>query len=76
MAITIEQPVKRIFTVKNNDGETIDVADPNPLMSPQEVVKHLSGIYPSVLNSTIKGPNVQKDGSFKFNITSASGSFG
>jgi PRTRC genetic system protein C len=76
MAIQIEESPKRVFIVTDSDGNEIPITDPNPQLSPREVVKHLSGLYPNVLNSTIKGPEVQKDGSFKFTITSAAGSFG
>lgn len=76
MAIQIEAAPKRIFVVKDNDDNEIEVTDPNPQFTPREVAKHLSGIYPHVLNSSIKGPEVQKDGSFKFIMTSESGSFG
>lgn len=76
MPITIESPPKRIFVVKNNDDEKIEISDPNPQLTPKEIIKHLSGIYPHVLNSSIKGPMVQKDGSFKFEISGQPGTFG
>lgn len=76
MAIQIEESPKRVFIVVDSNDNEIEVSDPNPQLTPREVAKHLSGLYPNVLNSNIKGPEVQKDGSFKFTITSASGDFG
>lgn len=54
--------LKRVFKMKNEETKKeVVLADPNPNMSPQEVVKFYSSEYPELTNAKIEGPNVVKD---------------
>ncbi len=35
------------------------LSDPNPALSPEEVMKHYSGSYPEMTNATISGPKIE-----------------
>jgi PRTRC genetic system protein C len=51
---------KRIFKFKGTDGDKDikDLEDPNPNMSPEEVLDFYSNHHTDLLNATIKGPEL------------------
>lgn len=57
MALQVDT-LKRKFTIKKN-GKEIDLADPNPEMSPQDVIKFYSSEYPELTNASVSGPKVE-----------------
>ena len=48
----------RKFTITKN-GKEVDLSDPDPDMSPQEVIKFYSPEYPELTNATVSGPKVE-----------------
>ena len=72
MGIEIKK-VKRVFIVKKDkSGKQIELADPNPKLSPEGVLDHYSGEYPEFTNSTVSSGEV-KDGKMEFEINSSFG---
>lgn len=59
--------LKRIFVYTDSDKKDIELADPNPNMTPEEVLDHYSGVYPKLTNSVII-PGKEKDGNFIYKI--------
>lgn len=45
----------RTFAIKRNN-ETIPLADPNPAMTPEQVMVFYSATYPELNTSTVTGP--------------------
>ncbi len=60
MALEITN-LKRSFKIVKEGGKFTVLADPNPSMSPQEVVKFYANDHPELTNSIIDGPKVEKD---------------
>lgn len=52
--------LKRVFRF-DKDGKTINLPDPNPQFTPQEVMQFFSGQHPELTTSTMDGPKVEKD---------------
>lgn len=57
MALQVDT-LKRKFTIKKG-GKDVELADPNPEMTPQDVIKFYSSEYPELTNATISGPKVE-----------------
>ena len=57
MALQIETQ-NREFILKKG-GKNITLPDPDPNMSPDEVVKHYLPLYPELTNNKIDGPIVE-----------------
>ena len=57
MSVTV---LPRVFVIKKNDKE-IEIGDPNPAYSIQEVAKFLSDQYPEALNGQFGGPEHKDD---------------
>lgn len=55
MGITITL-LERIFKY----GE-VELADPNPKMSIEDVTNYYCGIYPELTTATVSGPKIEKD---------------
>jgi len=70
MALEIAS-AKRVF-----EHNSITITDPNPNLSLDEVKKHLSGLYPEILNSKFEGPTMQEDGTALYKVKSEAGTFG
>jgi PRTRC genetic system protein C len=51
---------KRKFTIQV-DSKKIDLPDPNPKMSIQEVINHYSGEYPQLITASVSGPKMKDD---------------
>lgn len=52
--------LKRVFRIINGKTKT-DLPDPNPSMSPEDVIKFYSGEYPELTSATLTGPKVVGD---------------
>ena len=50
----------RVFSFKNANVE-ITLQDPNPAMSPDEVMDFYSGAYPELTTATVHGPEIELD---------------
>lgn len=68
MALQVDN-IKRIFRFKK-DGKEMDLADPGPHMSPDDVMNFYSNQYPALTTATVSGPEM-KDGAavYKFSGT-------
>jgi len=53
--------LKRVFRLFKEDGKTINLPDPNPQFTPQEVTQFYTGQYPELTTSTIDGPKAEED---------------
>lgn len=53
MALQITNLKREFILDKKN------LSDPNPAMTPEEVMKHYSGSYPELTNATLSGPKVE-----------------
>jgi PRTRC genetic system protein C len=61
--------LSRKFIYKARAGD-IELADPNPEMEVKDVVNHYSGMYPELINCSVKGPKLTPDAQvFTFNST-------
>lgn len=68
MALTI-LALERTFLFKNGASE-IALADPNPQMSPDEVMNFYSGTYPELTTATVQGPEINEDKAlYRFKLT-------
>lgn len=70
MALQIAE-MKRVFELK--DGNRID--DPNPNMTPDEVMTHYSSQFPELTTATISGPEI-KDGEAVYTFKTTVGTKG
>jgi PRTRC genetic system protein C len=59
MALEITS-LERVFNYKK-DKKDIQLTDPNPSMSPEEVMKFYAGTHPELTNGIVEGPVVVKD---------------
>lgn len=59
MPIT-RQALKRKFVFTDN-GQKITLADPNPLMTPDEVLSFYSATYPQLTTSSVGSPTYDGD---------------
>lgn len=73
MALEISN-LSRVFTFKKN-GTTITLVDPDPELTPEEVLQHYSGQYPELTTATFEEPKVVGDNSV-FSILTTVGTKG
>lgn len=73
MALQVTK-LKRNFTFEK-DKKKIELSDPNPNMSPEEVLKFYSGTHAELTNAVIEGPKVVGDKA-SYNITTKAGKLG
>lgn len=59
MALTIHG-LERAFEFEKN-RETIALSDPNPSMTPDEVMHFYSHSYPELTTATVQGPEIRDD---------------
>ena len=52
--------LKRVFKLKQG-SKTIELPDPNPEFTSDEVMQFLSGQYPELTTATIDGPKIEND---------------
>jgi PRTRC genetic system protein C len=52
--------LERVFRFKNGNAE-ITLQDPNPAMSPDEVMDFFSNSYPELTTATVHGPEIEND---------------
>ncbi|MBC6112449.1 PRTRC system protein C [Pedobacter fastidiosus] len=61
--------LKRVFLHKVRENE-MTLADPNPSLSPQEVLSFYSGTYPALTTAKIEGPEIADDAvQYRFQTT-------
>ena len=59
MALNFKE-LERLFTFKK--GQTkVTLADPNPAMTPDEVMSFYANTYPELTTATVQGPEVEED---------------
>ena len=51
--------MNRTFTFERN--EKLTLADPDPDMTPDEVMSHYSNLYPELTTATVHGPELKDD---------------
>lgn len=59
MALEIKG-IKRVFKLKKG-GNMLQLDDPNPDMSPNEVMDFYSMTYPELTTATLHGPVIEED---------------
>ncbi len=48
----------RLFKIKKG-AAVIDLPDPNPSLTPEDVIRFYSGQYPELTNCTVNGPKTE-----------------
>lgn len=66
--------LKRIFLMEDK-GQTIDLSDPDPMLSPQAVLNHYSNLY-AILTTAKISPADIKDDSIQYRFESVMGTKG
>lgn len=66
--------INREFTFKR-DGKEVNLPDPNPSMSPQEVMKFYASTYGELTNAVVTGP-VVKERKANYTFTTQTGKLG
>lgn len=74
MALQV-QGVKRQFKLKSK-GKDIVLEDPNPELTPDEVMGMMSHAYPELTTSTVHGPALQDDGTAVYEFKTTVGTKG
>lgn len=60
----IKTELKRVFEYKKEK-----LADPNPALTPAEVIDFYSDTYPELVNATMTGPKIEGDNAiFNFEV--------
>ena len=59
MALTVTT-LERVFKFENRNAE-MALQDPNPAMSPEEVMDFFSNTYPELTTATVHGPQIEND---------------
>lgn len=73
MALQISEQL-RVFKF-THEGEDMELSDPNPQFSVEEVKKFYAGKYPELTNASIDGPKIENDKSV-YTLSSAIGKKG
>lgn len=53
--------LKRVFTYESKKDGEIELSDPNPALTPEEVLDHYSTDYPQLQNSVVLPGEVEGD---------------
>lgn len=53
--------IERVFKLTSETGADIIIDDPNPSLTPGEVMKLMSGTYPALTNANVSGPVIEDD---------------
>jgi PRTRC genetic system protein C len=61
MALTIKTAKRKFIIEKDSKKENIELKDPHPDMSLQEVVNHYSSQYPELATANIDGPTMEDE---------------
>ena len=59
MALSVKG-MERVFSMRRN-GTGIQLPDPNPDFTPDEVMSYYSNLYPELTTSTVHGPVFKDD---------------
>lgn len=73
MALEVKS-AQRNFVLEKG-GKKIELKDPNPNMTIQEVVNHYSGEHPQLATANVEGPEM-KDGKAVYKFTTVLGTKG
>lgn len=73
MALEVKH-LTRVFKFEK-DGKDMQVTDPNPEFTVEEVMKFYSGTYPELTNGFVEGPTVEKDQAV-YSMTTKAGKLG
>lgn len=57
MALAVTH-LKRKFVIKEK-GNDVELSDPNKNLSPEEVLKHYTPMYPILTNARVDGPKIE-----------------
>lgn len=58
----VTKTLKRVFLFEDKDGKmTVRLTDPNPKLTPEEVLDHYSGQYPTLANALVLPGEVKGD---------------
>jgi PRTRC genetic system protein C len=60
MASLKKEELKREFVIENKSGKTV-LADPDPSMSPDQVMTFYANQYPELTTSAVHGPRYDAD---------------
>lgn len=67
MALNIKVTSRKFIVIDDNNNE-VELPDPNPTMTLEDIRKFYSGKYPEIINSTINGPKIFEDtATYSFN---------
>lgn len=66
--------LNRVFSM-TKDNKVIEIGDPNPEFTAEEVMKFYSSLYPELTNGLIEGPKVEGDKA-KYSFTTKAGKLG
>jgi len=73
MALEVTALTREFFYKKN--GKDVSLADPNPTLSPEEVLKFHAGTHPELTNGVVEGPVVKNDKA-TYSVTTKAGKLG
>ena len=59
MAFQVKNAKRKFVIVKDNKKENIELKDPHPSMSLQEVTNHYSTKHPELTTANIDGPHME-----------------
>ncbi|MGF7082964.1 PRTRC system protein C [Mucilaginibacter sp. UYCu711] len=75
MAVLVENTRSFIY-VAHGETEPIDLADPNPDFSVEEVLNFYTTAYPTLTTATIMPPKISADGGISYTFSSTVGTKG
>jgi len=75
MALQV-QGVTRQFKLEKKGSKDTEIKDPNPDFTPEEVLSFLSNQYPELTTSTIKGPEINEEGTAVYKFVTTIGTKG
>jgi PRTRC genetic system protein C len=68
------KPIPRIFKA-TIDGNEMTLSDPNPELTPKQVIEHYANMYPEITNSKLDAGKIEDD-TLVFNINNEKGQHG
>jgi PRTRC genetic system protein C len=61
MAFEVKNAKRKFVIEKDSKKENVELKDPHPEMSLQEVINHYSSQYPELTTANIDGPTMEGD---------------
>ncbi len=59
MAFQVKAAKRKFIIVKDGKNNNIELKDPHPNMSLQEVINHHSNTHPELVTANVDGPNME-----------------